>query len=239
MILVDTSVGSKELMPIIRGMGVMCEKVPLSYADACFEGKGPDGTISVGIERKTLHDMLSCIEDSRYVSHQRIGMQNMYQVSLLIIEGYWRPNEKGFLMESRDGVSWWVCRPRGKPVMYATLRRYLISIRYSGVGVIFTRDMKHTAHDICEEFHYHQKDWDKHTSLRQIQKMAIPQLGGKPSLTLKWANALTGSGIVLSENAERIFKNPITLANADELGWLMVGASPTKAKAIVKEIAGR
>lgn len=238
MILVDTSTGSKELLPIIRGMGVCCEKVPLSYADACFEGNGPEGTISVGIERKTLHDMLSCIEDARYVSHQRIGMKKMYQVSILIIEGYWKPREDGMLMESKDGCTWWVCRPHGKPVMYSKLRRYLISIRYSGVAVNFTRNLQHTAYDICEEWHYHQKSWNKHTSLKEIQKLAIPQLNNKPSLTRMWAEDLKGCGRVLGESAEHYFRKPIILATADEEAWVAAGATAKEAMSIVRQIHG-
>lgn len=238
MILVDAATGSKELQPLIRGMGVVCDKVALSYADACFEGNGPNGHISVGVERKTLHDMLNCIDDSRYVSHQRIGMKNMYDVSILIIEGYWKPHENGMLMESRDGQSWWVCRPHGKPVMYSKLRRYLISVRYSGVAVNFTRNIWHTAYDICEEFNYHQKPWNKHTSLKEIQKLAIPQLNAKPSLVHRWANALEGSGIVLNEGAVRRFKKPIQLANADETEWIEAGASVAKAQSIVRQIHG-
>ena len=239
MIVVDSAVGSKELAPIIRGLGVPCEVMPLSYGDAAFTGNGPDGEITIGIERKALHDMLSCIEDSRYSAHQRVGMKKMYQVSVLIIEGYWKPREDGLLMESRNGVDWWPCRPGGKPQMYSNLRRYLISIRYSGVSVMFTRNLHHTAYDICEEYHYHQKKWDKHTSLREIQKLNIPQLSGKPSLARKWADCIDGVGVVLGEAADRQFRRKaIKLATAEESDWVACGASPKKALDIVRQIHG-
>lgn len=239
MIIVDAAVGSKELLPLIRGMGVMCDKAPLQYGDACFVGKGPEGDLAVGVERKTLHDMLSCIEDSRYTAHQRLGMKRLYNVSFLVIEGMWRPREDGQMMESRDGCTWFVCRPHGKPIMYRNLRRYLFSIMYSGVVVLYTRNIYHTAHDICELFHYHSKPWHKHTSLLEIQKLAIPQLTGKPKLVRKWAQDIDGIGSKFGEEAARLFKTPIRLANSEEKDWLKIpGIGVKTAQEIVKEIYG-
>jgi hypothetical protein len=164
-------------------------------------------------------------------------MKQMYQVSNLIIEGMWKPREDGFMMESRDGCNWWVCRPSGKPVLYSKLSRYLISVRYTGVAVKFTRDLNHTAYEICEEYHYHQKSWDKHTSLKNIQKLAIPQLTGKPSLARKWAASIDGVGQVLGEEADRQFRqSAIRLATAEEEDWIKCGASVAKARNIVSQI---
>ena len=239
MVVVSSAVGSKELAPLIRAVGVPCDVAPLAFGDVAFTGNGPDGEISIGIERKTLHDMLSCIEDSRYASHQRLGMKSMYDVSVLIIEGFWKPREDGVLMESKDSIHYWPCRPHGLTVMYSKLRRYLISIRYTGVSVMITRNMAHTAYDICEEYHYHQKKWDKHTSLKEIQKLAIPQLSGKPSLARKWANDIDGVGVVLGEQADMHFRRKaIRLATSDEEDWIACGAGVGKARSIIRQING-
>jgi len=248
MILVDTPKGPKNsvqyqnqlgLRTLIRTFGVECEAVPLSWGDACFEGNGPEGTIHIGIERKSLHDMLRCIDDATFAGKQRIGMKNLYTVSILMVEGFWRAREDGFLLESQDGCRWWVCRPNGKPVMYSKLRRYLISIRYGGVHVNFTRDLWHTAYDIVEEYHYNQKRWDDHTRLREVHRMAIPQMNHKPSLTRMWASDIEGLGVKKSEEAEAIFRKPIRLANADEQQWTQISGVGTKlAQSIVRQING-
>lgn len=228
------------LCSLIRGMGVMCEPTPLDAGDACFEGNGPDGTIAVGVERKALHDMLGCIEDAHYAGKQRLGMKKLYQVNFLVVEGLWRSHEDGRLMESKDGCTWWPCKPNGRGVMYSKLRRYLISMTYSGVIVLFTRDLKHTAQDICELWHYHQKAWNKHTSLREIPKAAIPQLNGSPSLARKWADAIDGIGVKMGEDADRLFsRKAIRLATADESDWLKLDRmSVSKAQGIVRQIHG-
>lgn len=236
MILIDSSVGSRELLPLVKSHGVEAELNNLDSADACFEGKGPEGNIYVGLERKSLHDMLHCIDDSRY-NEQRRRMKDQYDVSILIVEGHWKPhNENGMLMEGfHSGINWGYCRPGGRRLMYSKLRRYLFSVSLAGVIVVYTRDLGHTAFDIVEWFHYFQKS--EHTSLMEMQKITIPTLTGKPSLTRKWAYAIEDVGTAISERAANYFKRPIKLATADEQAWLKIeGVSTKLAQKIVKQI---
>lgn len=246
-ILVDSAIGSKELEPIIRGMGVKCEKDKLPYSDAFFEGKGPKGTMGVGFERKRLHDMITCITDSRYSAHQKVGMSLMCGRSYLIIEGIWRPRlSDGVLLEGfskwdgyKETVSWIPCKFQSVHVRYETLHRYLISIANAGVTVTYSRDVWHTCFDIVQHYHWYQKPWHEHLALRQLQKFNLPSLTGKPSVTRQWANALDGIGIKHSENAERVFKTPIKLATADEMEWLKIdGIGVPTAQRIVRTIQG-
>lgn len=241
MIQVAREKGSKELLPYILKIGVQAELAGLQFGDFAFEGKGPKGNILIGIERKTLHDILHCIDDSRYSAHQRPGMLAMYQKSYLILEGNWKPHtENGTLMEGfNGGSSWGECRYRSSRVMYAKLFRYLLSVALSGVIVIYSRDIIHTAYNVCEVFHYFQKPWNKHTSLIEVQKLAIPDLRGKPSLTRRWASDLEGVGVVHSMAAERYFRSPIKLAQSSEVDWLRLpGIGVGTAQHIIKEING-
>jgi ERCC4-type nuclease len=240
MILIDSRTGSKELAPYIRRIGVPCELANLEFGDCALEGNGPKGPIAVGIERKTLHDMLHSVDDSRYSAHQRPGMLKMYDKSFLIVEGNWRPHDPdGTLMESHNGGSWGQCRYRSQRVMYSKLRRYLFSVQLSGVPVLYTRDLFHTAYDICECFHYFQKRWESHTSLIEVQKLNIPALDGKPKLVRRWAADLENVGTLLSIEAERQFKTPISLAQSSESDWLRIkGIGVKSARNIVKEIWG-
>lgn len=249
MILVDKRQGIKkdgsnshlDLIPYIKKRGVPVEEADLEYGDAAFEGKGPDGNIMVGVERKRLHDMLHCIDDAHYSARQKVGMRYMYAVSILMIEGYWRPHsDNDLLMEGYDkGLSWGYCKYRSQRVMYAKLRRYLMSVALSGVIVCETKDPFDTAYNIVEWFHYFGKKWDDHTSLLETMKLNIPSLSGKPSLTRRWACDLEGIGVKHSIEAERMFKTPIALATADEMRWMSIdGVGAKTAQSIVKEIQG-
>ncbi len=239
MILVDSRVGSRELLPLIKQLGVKAELSELEYGDFCCNGNGPKGQICIGIERKTLSDILQCIDDARYAAYQRPGMARMYDKSILMIEGSWRPREDGILMELFRGLKWGECRYRSQRVMYSKLYRYLLSMTMGGVIITYSRDMEHTAFNVCEIFHYFSKKWEDHTSLIELQTLNIPDMRGKPTLVRKWAAQITGVGVKLSQEAETYFKKPLVLANSSESDWIklpQVGAKT--AMQIIREIRG-
>lgn len=241
MILCDSRIGSKEIAPLIKKFGVQVELMTLEFADFVMDGNGPHGPMPVAIERKTLGDMLQCIDDSRYAGHQRPGMAKLYKggAIYLLLEGEWMANHtSGLLMEAHKG-QWHYCRPGGRTVLYSKLYRYLLSIQMVGVTVIHGRNPTDSAYNICELFHYWQKKWDDHTAMKEMHKLPIPQmvLDGDVPLVRKWAASINSVGLKLSERAARKFKTPIALAQADELDWVTVdGVGVERAKKIVREV---
>lgn len=232
----------KLLVEHINRFGVRAEIGDLEFGDFAFEGRGPLGSVMIGIERKTLHDILTCIDDARLTGHQLIGMRQMYTLSTVMLEGHWRFHDPdGWLMEGfNGGTSWGYCRYGSQRNLYSKLYRYLISLQLGGFPVSYSRDITHTAYNVCEWYHYFQKKWDQHTSLLEIQKLNIPSLRFKPTLVRKWAADIEGVGVKLSELAERQFRTPFRLANADEEEWLKIpGIGVKSAQSIVREIWGR
>lgn len=242
MIVIDTSTGSKEFLELIRKHHIPAELSPLHAGDFAFEGFGPEGSILIGIERKTIHDMLGCIQDGRY-AQQRRKMADMYALSYLMLEGHFRPSPDGRLFQLYRGASWGPCMYSNRPVMYATLYRYLVSISLSNVMITYSRDMTETAYLVVELYHYFQKKWADHTSMLQKQTLNIPSITGKISLTRRWASELPGIGVKLGAAAEQHFKTPIRLATAEEVDWLNLPGVGTRlgvgtAQQIVREING-
>lgn len=239
MIYVDYNKGSIELLPLIQRLGVPAERTSLASADFAFEGNGPDGSIYIGIERKTLHDMLNCIEDARY-NRQRVDMKNLYNICVLMVEGHWRAHEAGYLMEGfNNGVSWGYAKHRSSRTMYSSLYRYLIGVASTGVTICYPKTMEQCARDVVEWYHFWNKPYNQHRSMREIEKVSIPALNFRPRLVRKWAEDLPGVGVEIGELAERKFRKPIVLAQADETEWLQIpGVGVKTAKAIVKEIRG-
>lgn len=246
MILLDSRDGnpkdlgaSIQMVSTIRRMGVPCDRARIEYGDVCFEGHGPTGIILIGMERKTIHDMLHCIDDARY-NMQRLGMREMYAKSFLLIEGRWKcHDESGMLMADYGNGSWSYCKYRSKPVMFAKLHNYLLSVAHSGVIITYPQDLTQTCAHVVQCFNYHQKKWTDHTSLLEKQVLNIPTLHGAPTLTRRWAAELEGVGVKYSQEAERLFKRPIKLATSDEMDWLKIdGIGVATAQKIVKEIGG-
>lgn len=242
MLLLDERIGSRELLPYIKRITkVPVELTHLSYGDACWEGNLDKGRALIGVERKTLHDMLNCIDDSRYAAHQLPGMRKMYAKSILILEGCWKPHDPdGYLMESfNGGGNWGYCKYRSRPVLYSKLHNYLLSASLSGVTVTYSRDMFQTAYNICEMYQYFDKKWSDHKSMLETQKLNIPQAIGKPSLVRKWAAEIDGVGVEYSQQAEQLFKTPIKLATSQEMDWMrMDRMSAKRAVRIIKDING-
>jgi ERCC4-type nuclease len=241
LILIDSRTGSKELAPFVQRIGIPSQVTHLEYGDACFEGNGPDGRMAVGIERKALSDMLNCIDDARYAAHQRPGMLAMYQKSILMIEGVWKPDTAtGYLMHCIKTLTWQHLQYRTQMTRYSKLFRYLLTVQLAGTVVIQSRDLEHTAYNICECFQYFQKKWDDHTSLMEVQKLNMPSLTGTPSLVRRWASDLEGIGVKYSQEAERIFRKPWELASSNESDWLTIpGVGARTARSIIKQIHER
>ncbi len=243
MISVDYRRGSIELIRAIAALGVPVTKDDLPYGDFAFEGWGPNGKMLIGIERKTLHDMLNSIDTSRYSGHQKVGMHQMYGQSFLIVEGRWcpgrPPNFANFLLE-KYGEKWLPCRYRTGKVMYSKLYRYLLSVSLGGVIVLHARDTFECAANIVETYHYFQKKWGDHNSLLEVHRVALPQLNGKPSLVRKWACDIEDIGTKFSLEAQKLFKTPIQLAQSDESDWLRIkGIGVSTAQKIIREIWGQ
>lgn len=240
MILIDSRTGSKELIPYLQrmSMNVKVEQTTLEFGDACFEGNGPQGKIVVGIERKSLSDILNCIDDARFAAHQLPGMKAMYGWNIVMVEGVWKPDSTtGYLMECIRTLEWRPFRYRTQMTRYSKLFRFLLTLQVSGIGVIITRDMEHTAYNILECYHYFEKRWEDHTSLLETQKLNMPSLTGRPSLVRRWASELDGIGVKHGMEAERLFRTPYELASSDESDWIKVpGVGAKLARSIVRQI---
>lgn len=235
--------GNELLVPLIKKLGVECEIDNLEFADACFEGNGPEGYIAIGVERKTLHDLLGCIDTARYSAHQRVGMAQMYTKSFLALEGMWEMGGSlqysGTLIQGfNGGSSWGPLKTRGnQTVLYSKLYRYLLSVQLSGVIITQSNNVVQTANNIVEIYRYFQKPWHSHTSMIETQKLTIPSLTNKPSLARKWAADLDRVGVTKSIEAAKLFKNGRKLALAGEEDWMRLGGVGAKtAIAIVKQI---
>jgi ERCC4-type nuclease len=247
MILIDSKAGDtrmrnyqNEWLVHIQKLGIKAQMADLQFGDACFEGRGPEGSVMIGIERKSLSDFLNCIDDSRYSAFQKPGLSAMYQKNALIIEGVWKPDPaSGYLLECVAALTWRPYKYRMQMVRYSKLFRYLLSVQMTGTLVIQTRNIEETAYDTVEMYHYFQKKWEDHTSMLEVQKLNIPDLRVQPSLVRKWAADLPGIGVKHSMDAEKIFKTPIDLAQADESDWLRISGVGVKlARSIVGAIRG-
>lgn len=251
MILVDPRDGadkdhiaSNTLVRYILQRGVEAQKKIIPFGDLCFDGCGPNGQTLIGFERKTLYDMLDCIQTHRLTAKQIPGMKRMYGIHRFIIfEALWRSDENGYLLEGfKSGYSWrWAKTINSRqPVLYSTLYRFLISLQLAGNYVIYTHDLADTARAVCEFYHYFQKPWDQHTAMQEIQAPKIIGIDSHASLTRQWAHCIDGVGQKFSVHADRLFGSGLELAQSIEEDWMQIeGIGVQTAKDIIRQIEGR
>jgi ERCC4-type nuclease len=227
MILIDSRTGSGELEPLFRGMGVPTSIYPeMPFGDFMFDGKGPvtdknpSGKLSIGVERKSIRDMIQSIRSGRFSGHQLPGLIDMYDRVYVIIEGIYQPAPDGLLVESRNG-SWVPLNVGSTNYMYSMVDKFVISIEEScGVRFHRTAAKTETVHHIVNLYkewnykEYHQRR--SHIAMVETRFETVTPWG----LGRKVANQLPGIGTENSMAIDRHFGGSMErMVQADQKEW--------------------
>ena len=206
MLQLDDRVGSAELAEPLRTLGVPVEVTRLQYGDAQFLGNGPDGesTILVGVERKTISDLIQCVKDGRLAGDQLPGLVANYNSPWLVVEGIWREGDDG-LLQVYKGRTW--DSHRVNPITATQIRRVLLWLRsQAGFETIQTASRSDTVVFLRDLYQWWQKPWDEHTSLHQRHKPAkTNQWGLVVPLPQRMLEELDGMGEVKAAAAASMF----------------------------------
>lgn len=261
MLLVDSRVGSKELLTQLRGFGVDARLVSELDSDFEFIGNDRTGIINIGVERKTVQDLINSMRSRRLAGLQIGRMQLTYARVYLVVEGIWRRGESGLLEQQRWDIrckkyAWFPVRGN---VHYSEVTRFLCSLEeLGGVRVCRTANERETCAVIADRYMWWQKPYNAHKtgmtlyanelrlSRRERQKTMF---GYKPNLMQRWAAQLTGVDnkaweIGKGKKCKRrgnekpgVFSSGREMANASVEDWMRVkGIGKKTAENIVKEI---
>lgn len=232
---VDPRAGSRDLIPHLRRLGVKVEEERMTYGDIAFVGNGPDGPIPVGIEHKSVSDVLQCIGSGRFAGHQLPGLLDSYADVWLLVEGAFHCGPSGELLVANRGrfgpVPW-----GQKEWMYRHLVHWLLSLQIQGAIRVACCDSKQQSAAFIKALHswWTAKAWDEHASLKVMNLSAAHAHSYKrPSYLRKFAHTLPGIGWERSGEVERRFGNIETavLAGAEE--WAAVpGIGPVTARKV-------
>ena len=190
---VDSRVGSKELAPIIHkrfACRVSVTKLPAAdFAFTCgHEIKNPlcDGDFgcTIGIERKTIGDLVGSLLKNRLGGLQIPDMLTLYDYIWILIEGKWRPADD----DAIEQVVWSkvgdknpeieIARWRGSKyaLTYTALLSWLARYEVLGRGRIMlwrTSTIEESASFIASRFRWWKKEWKKH-QINAVDKMPPP-----------------------------------------------------------------
>jgi ERCC4-type nuclease len=218
MLLVDYRAGSKELIkPLAKILGSdKVEEASLDFGDVAFTGRGAKNVLlDIGIEFKTLADIVQCCRDGRFAGHQLPGMRKTYDHSWLMIEGTWRHDETSGLITGYQGsFRGWRAIP-GK-MRASEFEKHLLTFELcGGVHVRYTNLRADSLRAIVELYRWWtDRTFDSHTSHLAIHQpvtlgvvsdfrkavMAWPSIGLKVSKAVEtyFTNQQTGKGSIVA-----------------------------------------
>lgn len=224
MILIDSAVGSRELLSDIRHLGCDAELVSGLTTDFQWTGNGPAGTALIGVERKSMSssDFIDSMRSNRLAGGQIGRAIDTYDYYYLIVEGFWRRAEGGLL---EVGLPWYT--PRGN-VRYSEVTKFLNGIAMqSNIKLWRTINESETAATLVDWHDQWQKPWDEHKTGRVVYAPApnVIQPGRRSFFqreatpVQKWLYQLPGMGDKKTLELAPQFECPAQIANLPEADW--------------------
>lgn len=167
MILLDDREGSGPLFAY-PPLDTLASLTRLDYGDAAFTGNGPTSTTWIGVEVKSLFDLVSSLDTKRLQATQIPGMLAEYDITYLLVYGLCRPCPRtgNLLVPGKRG--WSPHHLGSRPVTYSYVYRSLLSLEAAGVRIVWLPQMKEegqraAAAWLGEAYSWWQKDWNAHT----------------------------------------------------------------------------
>jgi hypothetical protein len=193
----------------------------LPAADFAWEGNGPSGAVSVGIERKTVTDALSCMTGGRFAGFQLPSLLRVYRYPYLLLEGVWRASPVDGILEMpcRRGArcpSGWIPAATGRSrYMAEAFESWLLSLcTLTPLRLLHTRDMAGTVSLLHTMYRWWGKRWGDHNSLKVVYQpmspVAIP--AGNAGLVRRIAAQFRHLGWERSADVALRFKTPLDFA---------------------------
>lgn len=243
MILIDSSVGSKELVryPPLNNPSLACladlsgHEGNRSSADISFAGKGPEGLLSIGIEFKSLSDLLSSIHSGRLQDTQIPTLKREYDRCWILYYGRYRcgqdDNLETLWTNPHNHRDYW--KPYNfignRPMKYGYLESSLLSYTEAGICHKSVPTIEDAAKWIGCLYRWWQKDYDKHSSFRtfdrssDLRKPAImPGIDEHTRAKMEFADRIPGIDYKKSMSIAGHFDSIQDMVNAGVDEWMRV-----------------
>lgn len=232
--LLDMQAGSKDFLEPLIAAGLPVRPTLLPSGDVEIMGRGPAGRpLMVGIELKTIPDVLTCVRSGRFAEQAR-KMKARYEVRWLLIEGEWRIEADGELgVRERRGF-----QSRGHHTYQEVASWAMTMAQRGGVLVWRTQTREESVAWLRSLYWWWtSKDFEEH---RAHLDWYQPPITGEspfeePTLVQQVASVLPGIGGERALAAAGAFGSVREMVNADEVAWRGIdGIGPKIAKRVVE-----
>jgi ERCC4-type nuclease len=229
-ILVDSAIGSKDLIPDLEKAGLSPQIAQID-GDLAWVGRGEGGReLSVGVEFKKLPELVDSLRSGRLVGEQLPKMRKSYEFSWLLIEGELSTSRSGLLTNEKG-------RPlHGKMTIWEFYERLWILYLKGGMFPWATKDRRQTVQAIRALYRlWTSKDFDQHRSHLSIYQPPAPPGATQFQCTV---STLPAVGWVAAHHAESKFNGSLRSAfAATATEWAQV-VSAKNAQKIAEAIDG-
>lgn len=161
------------MLPLLRKQRLQARLAILNSADFCFEGRGPNGSVIVGVERKTIPDLIDSLQSGRLQGMQtesgggQLGrLTATYDYVWLLVEGLWVTDAQGRLCQRRHhGLT-----PLHGNFTEDSLTKRLLSLALQGgIHIWQTSNREQSARWIASlSKWWNDKAWDEHRTLQMV-----------------------------------------------------------------------
>lgn len=236
--IVDDRAGSRELV-MIPPLDKCTMLSRLDSGDVSITGNGPIGLLSVGVEVKSVGDLLQSEGNGR-LRDQLEAMLRAYDVSWLLTHGSYRagPFNRLEIMRGR----WRTHRVGGRDVPFGYLEGALLTANAAGVSHKHVYDEEQVAAWLAVLERWWDKPWDKHRSFHKFNRAAdqsiMPDIAPDMLQRMRIAADLPGVGWERALAAAVSFPSVKSMINATEREWCDVpGIGKVIAKQIVRAVS--
>jgi ERCC4-type nuclease len=250
-VLIDDRAGSKPLASL-PPLDTCSTLTRLDSADVAFAGNGSAGPITIGVETKSVGDMISSLANGRAngVDGQLAQMAQSYDVRWLLVYGLSRANpatgnlqvartwaQKGH--DTRFTVDWHDFSPGGsKPVRYSYLEGFLLSPAFQRLGVWYKQvaTVEDAAWWLFTLYKSWQKQWSDHRGThafdlsQEVQSTTIKPIDPFTLQLAKTAASLPSIGYERGLAVAEHFPSIDAMINASTDDWAEVTTIDGKGK---------
>ena len=222
-VLIDDRAGSKELVlhPPLNKTGELCR---LEAGDAMIVGNGPDGPLLIGVEVKSIFDLISSINTGRLQGTQIPGMLRDYDVSWLLHYGRYRVCPvTGALQILRKNNSWVSHKIGERAVPYGYLEKWLLTANALGIHIKRVITEAEAAAWIGCLDRWWSKPWEKHRGMHSFDNSGdlglLPTMDPATKLRAKVAAQLPGVGFKRAIDVAKHFGSVSAMIGASIKDW--------------------
>jgi len=187
-LLVDRRIGSADLYPAFEALGIPTALTTLRWdrpdlygeggPDCEWVGFGIECPIRVGVEIKTVNDVLQSMQNGSLATKAR-GLVNTYDRTYLIVEEVGRPGQEGILEHYVKGRFWAAAKlgSQTRGFQYSAFEKFLFTIQErANIRVRTTVNRDATIALVAAMYRWWQEGEEAHESILALDKSTQERL---------------------------------------------------------------